>query len=176
MPESETYVHRFLLGRRQHNERGTAQTQESEHAIQYHWALVSSLRAWINSAKRPYGQSILGSQGMLFVYAHWLPGLRGRAWHMDCLEGCICFGSIHASLCRGHTKTRWHTNHAPSLFHFHFTHFRDNSFGLVCYQQKMHSRNSRHFPVEQNGPKYSKFFAKVEFSYSFLEIKNNCIT
>lgn len=64
----------------------------------------------------------------LFGYMVW----EASSWHMDCLQHCICFVSIQASLFRGHNKKGWHANYAFSSFHLHFTHFRVHSFDLVC--------------------------------------------
>lgn len=82
------------------------------------------------------------------------------SWHMDCLEDGICSVGIYTSLFRGHTKTGGHVDHALSLFHLHFTNFRVHNFAFVCQRQKMLSGDSWHFPVGQNDPTYSTFFAK----------------
>lgn len=89
---------------------------------------------------------------------------------MDCLEDCICSMSIHASLSRGHTTTRWHGDDGCSLFHLHWTLSRVPGFALVCYRQKM--GDTWHFPVGQNDPKCCTFFAKLEF-FSPVILRDN---
>lgn len=79
-------------------------------------------------------------------------------------QGLHLLCESHASLFREKTKKRiWHVKPALSLSHLHFIHFRVHCFVLVYYRQKVHSGDTWYFPVGQNDPKYSIFFAKLDF-------------
>ena len=123
----------FGLGESSIGKGRTQYMHGSEHATEYLWASVSSLRAWSSSAERPCSYKIRWSLGMLFRYSHWLQVSEASLWHVDCPEGGICFACIHASLFREHTQTVWLMNQALSLFHLPFIHFRVRCFVLVCY-------------------------------------------
>lgn len=151
----------FGLGEgRQHCEKSTTHyKRDSEHATSYLWASVSSFRLGSVLLKESYNPRAcsLGTP-------RWPHGFRKTTHgHMHCLEGCICFVSLHASLFGEHTERVWHGKHPLSLSHLLFICFRVHCFVLVCYRQRVHSGDTWHFPVGQNDPKYSTFLAKLEF-------------
>lgn len=167
------FIYYFGLGGgRQHCENGTTHYgHDSEHATLYLQASVSSFRSCLSPAE---GLAALGSYNP-------------RARSLGTLNGHKDLGRQHRvhALPRGldllresprqpfgeQNKRIWHGKHdfpSPILY---LLHFRVHCFVLVCYRQNAHSGDTWHFPVGQNDPKYSTFFAKLELFLIILQDK-----